>query len=42
MKEDNDIKECGKLLSKNEYSTKVIEEILKWYDYREKQGVASY
>ena len=42
MKEDNDIKEFRKLLSKNEYSPKIIEEILKWYDYREKKGVASY
>lgn len=42
MKEDNDIKECRKLLSENEYSPKIIEEILKWYDYREKKGIASY
>jgi hypothetical protein len=42
MKEDNNIKECRKLLSENEYSPKIIEEILKWYDYREKKGIASY
>ena len=42
MKEDKDIKECKKLLSKNDYSSKVIEEILKWYDYSENKGVASY
>ena len=42
MKEDKDHNEFGKLLSKNDYSSEVIEEILKWYDYGEKKGVASY
>jgi len=32
MKEVKDIKECEKLLSKNDYSSEVINEILKWYD----------
>jgi len=30
------------LLLKEGYSKKVIEELWKWYDYREKKGVASY
>ena len=42
MKEVKDIKECEKLLSKNDYSSEVINEVLKWYDYRGKKGVASF
>ena len=42
MKEVKDLNECGKLLSKNDYSSEVIAEILKWYDYRDKKGVASF
>jgi hypothetical protein len=42
MKEVKDIKECEKLLSKNNYSSEVIQKILKWYDYNEKKGVASF
>jgi hypothetical protein len=30
------------LFSKEGYSKKIIEELWKWYDYREKKGVASY
>jgi len=37
MKEVEDIKECKKLLSKNDYSSEVINEILKWYDYKGKK-----
>ncbi len=42
MKEAEDLKDCEKLLSKNKYSSEVIKEILKWYDYRDKKGVASF
>jgi len=42
MKEVKDLNDCEKLLSKNDYSSEVIKEILKWYDYDEKKGVASY
>jgi hypothetical protein len=42
MKEGEDLKACVKLLSKNQYSSDVIKEILKWYDYTEKKGVASF
>jgi len=34
--------DCKKLLSKNKHSSKAIQEILKWYDYSKKKGVASY
>jgi len=42
MKEAKDLNDCEKLLSKNKYSSEVIKEILKWYDYGDKKGVASY
>jgi hypothetical protein len=42
MREVNNLNECEKLLSKNNYSTQAIQEILKWYDYKEKKGVASF
>jgi len=42
MKEVENLNDCGKLLSKNKYSSDVIKEILKWYDYGEKKGVASF
>jgi len=42
MKEVENLNDCGKLLSKNKYSSKVIKEILKWYDYSDNKGVASF
>ncbi len=42
MKEVKDLKDFEKLLSENKYSSKVIKEILKWYDYRDKKGIASF
>jgi len=42
MKEVKDLNDCEKLLSMNKYSSKVIKEIVKWYDYRDKKGVASF
>jgi hypothetical protein len=33
MNEINNLNDCEKLLSKNKYSSEVIKEILKWYDY---------
>ena len=30
------------LLKRNGYSEKAIEEILKWYDFSERKGVASF
>jgi hypothetical protein len=30
------------MLKKRGYSTEVVEEMWKWYDYSEKKGVASY
>ena len=30
------------ILKKRGYSTEVVEEMWKWYDYSEKKGVASY
>ena len=42
MKEGEDLKHCVKLLSKNNYSSEVIKEILKWYDYTDKKGIASF
>jgi len=41
-KESKNLNDCEKLLSKNKYSSKAIKEILKWYDYRDKKGVASF
>ena len=42
MKEDENLNDCEKLLSKNKYSSETVKEILKWYDYIEKKGVASF
>jgi len=42
MKEVNDLNDCEKLLSENKYSSEVIKEILKWYAYSHKKGVASF
>lgn len=42
MKEVKDLKDIEKLLSKKKYSSEVIEEILRWYDYSAKKGEASY
>ena len=42
MKEVKNLKDCDKLLSKNNYSSEVIKEILKWYDYTDKKGIASF
>jgi len=42
MKEVENLNDCEKLLSKNKYSSEVIKEILKWYDYQDKKGVASF
>ena len=36
------LNECERLLSKNNYSTKAVKEIIKWYDYTEKKGIASF
>jgi len=41
-KEVENLNDCKKLLSKNKHSSEVIKEILKWYDYRDKKGVASF
>ena len=30
------------MLQKENYSKRVIEELWKWYDYKEKKGVASF
>lgn len=42
MKEGEDLMDCVKLLSKNNYHSEVIKEILKWYDCTEKKGIASF
>jgi len=42
MKELKNLNDCEKLLSKNNYSSKAVKEILKWYDYTEKKGIASF
>jgi len=42
MKEVKNLNDCEKLLSKNKYSSKAIQNILKWYDYSEKKGIASF
>lgn len=42
MKELKDLNECERLLSKNNYSSKAVKEILKWYDYSKKKGIASF
>ena len=42
MKEMKDLNDVEKLLSENKYSSQVIKEILKWYDYSGKKGVASF
>jgi len=42
MKEVKNLNDCKKLLSKNNYSSEAIQNILKWYDYTEKKGVASF
>ena len=42
MKEVENLNNCEELLSKNKYSSEAIKEILKWYDYRDKKGVASF
>ena len=42
MKEVKHLNDCEKLLAKNKYSSEVIKEILKWYDYSDRKGVASY
>jgi len=42
MKEVENLNDCEKLLSENNYSSQVIKEILKWYDYSGKEGVASF
>ena len=42
MKELKNLNDCEKLLSKNNYSSKAVKEILKWYDYSNKKGVASF
>jgi hypothetical protein len=42
IKEVKDITKFEKLLSENNYSSKAIKEILKWYDFRDKKGVASF
>jgi hypothetical protein len=45
---EREVKELGnlidfkKLLSKNKISSRAAKEILKWYDYHEKKGVASF
>jgi hypothetical protein len=36
------VKSFDQMLNKRGYSTKVIEEMWKWYDYSEKKGVASF
>jgi hypothetical protein len=41
-KEVKNLNDCEKLLSKNKYSSNVIKEIMKWYDYSNKKGIASY
>lgn len=42
MKEVRNLNDCKKLLSENKFSIEVIEEIIKWYDYSDKKGVASF
>lgn len=42
MKEIRNLKDCEKLLSENNFSPEAIEEIIKWYDYVGKKGVASF
>jgi hypothetical protein len=42
MEKLKNLDDCEKLLLKNKYSPNVIQEILKWYDYSKKKGVASY
>jgi hypothetical protein len=42
MKEVKDLTEFEKLLSEKNYSSEAIKEILKWYDFRDKKGVASF
>ena len=42
MKEVENLNDCEKLLSKNKYSSEIIKEILKWYDYNDKKGVPSF
>ena len=42
MKEVKNLNDCEELLYKNKYSSEVIKEILKWYDYRDKKSVASF
>ena len=42
MKEVENLNDCEKLLSKNKHSSEAIKEILKWYDYSDKKGVASF
>jgi hypothetical protein len=40
--EVKDLNDCARLLSRNKYSSEAIREILKWYDYSKKKGIASY
>jgi hypothetical protein len=42
MKEVKNLNDCEKLLSKKEYSSEVIKEILKWYDYSDKKGEVNF
>ena len=42
MSDLDNLIDCEKLLSKNNYSSKAVKEILKWYDYTEKKGIASF
>ena len=42
MKEVKNLNDCEKLLSKYKYSSEAIQNILKWYDYSEKKGIASF
>lgn len=42
MKEVRNLNDCRKLLSENKFSPEVIEEIIKWYDYSDKKGIASF
>jgi hypothetical protein len=42
LKEVKNVKNFEKLLSEKKYSSEAIKEILKWYDYSDKKGVASY
>ncbi|MEJ2271186.1 MAG: hypothetical protein P8X91_01590 [Candidatus Bathyarchaeota archaeon] len=42
MKEVDNLNDCKRLLSENNFSSDAIEEILKWNDYSDKKGVASF